>query len=67
MNEPATAYEPSELLQKLTDDLGSAAVAEALGIDEPVLELLLTGRAEMDDDVAQIRRCRRNSSDSEAS
>ena len=67
MNELATAYEPSELLKKLADDLGPGAVAESLGIDEAVLGLLLEGQAEMDDDVVRIRGCCCNSSDSVAS
>lgn len=53
MNESATAYEPSELLKKLADDLGPGAVAESLGIGEAVLGLVIEGQAEMDDDVAQ--------------
>ena len=53
MNEIATAYEQSGLLQKLADDLGYAAVAESLGIGEAVLGLVIEGQAEMDDDVAQ--------------
>ena len=64
MNELATAYKPSELLQKLADDPGSAAVAGLLGSTMRSWGFLPEGRAEMDDDVERIGGCRRNPSDS---